>query len=102
MATSTRRQRRCAPGLEVAIDELRDLVHGVMPALLIERGLHAATEELVDRMPIPTEFAAAEAIGPLPATVESTAFFVVAEGLANARQALGCGADGRPPGHDRR
>ena len=71
-------------GLEVAIDELRDLVHGVMPALLIERGLHAATEELVDRMPIPTEFAAAEAIGPLPATVESTAFFVVAEGLANA------------------
>jgi signal transduction histidine kinase len=71
-------------GLEVATDELRDLVHGVMPALLIERGLHAATEELVDRMPIPTEFAAAEAIGPLPATVESTAFFVVAEGLANA------------------
>ena len=32
----------------VAIDELRNLVHGVMPALLIERGLQAATEELVD------------------------------------------------------
>ena len=46
-------------GLEVAIDELRNLVHGVMPALLIERGLQAATEELVDRMPIPTELAAA-------------------------------------------
>ncbi len=89
-------------GLEVAIDELRDLVHGVMPALLIERGLHAATEELVDRMPIPTDFAGAEEIGPLPATVESTAFFVVAEGSGERAQALGCGADGRPPGHDRR
>ncbi len=70
-------------GLDTAIDELRSLVHGVMPALLIERGLQAATEELVDRMPIPTEFAAGEEIGPLPPSVESAAFFVVAEGLAN-------------------
>jgi signal transduction histidine kinase len=71
-------------GIVTAIDELRDLVHGVLPALLIERGLQAATEELVDRMPIPTEFVTGDRIGPLPTAVESTAFFVVAEGLANA------------------
>jgi signal transduction histidine kinase len=41
-------------GLEAACSELRSLVQGVMPALLIERGLYAATEELVDRMPVPT------------------------------------------------
>lgn len=68
-------------GMDAAIEELRALVHGVMPALLIERGLEAATAELVDRMPIPTELAAR--VRPLPASVESTAYLVVAESLAN-------------------
>jgi signal transduction histidine kinase len=71
-------------GLDAATDELQRLVHGVMPALLIERGLHAATEELVDRMPLPTVLDAHDVDAALPAAVESVGFFVVAEALANA------------------
>ncbi len=70
-------------GLDAAIQELRSLVHNVMPALLLERGLRAATEEIVDRMPIPTDLEACADLPALPPTVESAAFYVVAEGLAN-------------------
>ena len=70
-------------GLDAAIGELRAVVQDVMPALLIERGLRAATEEIVDRMPIPTHLDAADDMRPLPPTVETAAFYVVAEGLAN-------------------
>jgi signal transduction histidine kinase len=76
-----------ATALRARIDavaaELRGLVHSVMPAPLIERGLEAATEDLVDRMPIPTSLAL-EIDGPLPTAVQSTAYFIVAEGLTNA------------------
>ena len=70
-------------GMDDAIDELRRLVHGVLPALLIERGFYAAAEELVDRMTIPTRLELQSATPTLPPVVESTAYFVVAEGLAN-------------------
>jgi signal transduction histidine kinase len=71
-------------GIETAIDELRDLVHGVMPAELTERGLPAAVQGLADRMPIATvvEISGFEE-RPAPA-VESTAFFVTAEAMVNA------------------
>lgn len=76
-----------ATALRARIDavsaELRALVHSVMPAPLIERGLEAATEDLIDRMPIPTSLAV-DMEGPLPTAVESTAYFIVAEGLTNA------------------
>ncbi|MGI8693803.1 MAG: sensor histidine kinase [Geodermatophilaceae bacterium] len=70
--------------LDVVIDELRRLVHGMMPAALLERGLVAATEDLVDRVPIPTDLDVDAADDRLPPAVESTAYFVVAESLANA------------------
>lgn len=70
-------------GLDQAISELRGLVHSVMPALLVERGLRAAVQEIVDRMPIPTDLEAGSELRPLPPTVESAAFYVVAEGLTN-------------------
>jgi signal transduction histidine kinase len=57
----------------------------VLPALLIERGLVAAVEDLAERSPIPlvltTEPAADDA---LPPAVESTVYHVVAEALTNA------------------
>jgi signal transduction histidine kinase len=78
---------RAATELRVSIDQaagdLRQLVHAVMPPPLIERGLVSAVEDLVDRMPMPTRLESAE-IGPLPTAVQSTAYFIVAEGLANA------------------
>jgi signal transduction histidine kinase len=71
-------------GLEDASEILRGLVQGVMPALLIERGLYAATEDLVDRMPVPTRLELSAADRPLPDSVVSTGYFVVAEALTNA------------------
>jgi signal transduction histidine kinase len=71
-------------GIDAAAGQLRTLVHGVMPAPLIERGLCAATEDLVDRMPIPTHLELDVIDGTLTSAVESTAYFVVAEALANA------------------
>jgi signal transduction histidine kinase len=74
-------------GIDAAAAELRSFVHAVMPAGLIERGLAAAVEDLADRMPVRTRLdtgGLGAAGGRLPAAVESTAYFVVAEGLANA------------------
>jgi signal transduction histidine kinase len=71
-------------GIDDAAAELRALVHAVMPAPLIERGLSAATEDLVDRVTMPTRLQLDVVDGVLPPAVESTAYFVVAEGLANA------------------
>jgi signal transduction histidine kinase len=71
-------------GIEAAIDELRALVHGVMPAELTERGLPAAVKGLADRMPIDVVLnVAGFERRPSPA-VESTAFFVTAEAMVNA------------------
>ncbi|MGE0300046.1 sensor histidine kinase [Pseudonocardia sp.] len=76
-------------GIDDAAGELRGLVHEVMPAALVERGLAAATEDLVDRVPLPTQLDLGVGDGTLPAAVESTAYFVVAEGLANALKHAG-------------
>jgi signal transduction histidine kinase len=69
--------------IDGAAAELRELVHAVMPAPLIERGLGAAAEDLADRMPLPT-LVDIGVDGDLPDAVSATAYFVVAEGLANA------------------
>ncbi|MBA2570882.1 MAG: sensor histidine kinase [Chloroflexi bacterium] len=79
-------------GIDLAATELRELVHAVMPAGLVERGLTAAIEDLVDRMPIPTKLALVKMERPLPPPVESTAYFVVAEALANAVKHAGANA----------
>ncbi len=71
-------------GLDTAIDELRQLVHGVLPALLVERGLAAATTDLLERTPVPTVLDADEQVGRLPPAVETAAYFFVAESLTNA------------------
>ena len=78
--------RARATGLRLGIDsaaaELRALVHAVMPASLVERGLASATEDLVDRLPLPSSLRMTN-VGPLSKPLESTAYFVVAEAVAN-------------------
>jgi signal transduction histidine kinase len=66
---------------ECAMSELRELAHGILPAALTRGGLRAGVEALTARMPIPVEVAVA--VDRLPAAVESTAYFVVAEALTN-------------------
>ena len=69
-------------GIDAAAAELRALVHAVMPASLVERGLASATEDLVDRVPLRTGLHIS-GLGTLPEPVQSTAYFVVAEAVTN-------------------
>ena len=65
-----------------ALDELRDLARGIHPAILTDRGLKPALEELARRSSIPAEVTEAPEER-LPAPIEAAAYFVVNECLAN-------------------
>ena len=73
---------QAAAELKQAIAELRELARGIHPAILTEEGLPAAVEALADRSPV-TVAVRADFDGRLPGPVEATAYFVVAESLAN-------------------
>jgi len=75
-------------GLKEAIAELRDLVRGIHPAVLTDRGLDAAVSGLAARSPIPVEVRSTLRRR-LPAPVESAAYFAVAEALTNATKHSG-------------
>jgi signal transduction histidine kinase len=65
------------------LQELRDLVRGIGPQILRDRGLEAALVPLAARSPIPVEIKID--LDERPAErVESTAYFVISEALANA------------------
>jgi signal transduction histidine kinase len=73
---------RAQEELATSLDELRELARGIHPAVLSERGLEPALQALATRAPVPVtvETRTRER---LPGPVESTAYFVVSEGLAN-------------------
>jgi signal transduction histidine kinase len=66
-----------------ALAELRNLARGIHPAVLTDRGLDAAVSALAARSPVPVQVDIDLRDRPT-AVAESTAYFVVAEGLANA------------------
>jgi signal transduction histidine kinase len=66
---------------QTATDELRELAHGILPAVLTHGGVHAGIRALASRMPIPVEIDVA--VGRLPSEVEAAAYFIVAEALTN-------------------
>ena len=66
-----------------ALDELRELAHGIYPAILTEAGLAAALATLADRAPLPVELAEIEAARQPPA-VERTTYLIVAEAIGDA------------------
>jgi signal transduction histidine kinase len=70
-----------------ALDELRALSRGIAPPILADRGLGAALAAAVARSPIDIDLDVSlppPDVRRLPAAVENTAYFVVAEALANA------------------
>ena len=76
----------------LAIAELRDLARGIAPPILADRGLEAAIEALARRSAINVTIDADPDRRPLP-VVETAAYFVVAEALANvAKHAEGAAA----------
>jgi signal transduction histidine kinase len=74
---------RVAEGLGEALEELRELSHGIHPAVLSEGGLGPALRALTRRSAVPVELEV-HVEARLPAPVEVAAYYVVAEALTNA------------------
>jgi signal transduction histidine kinase len=69
-------------GAHTAMSELRDLVRGIHPPMLADRGLAGAAEALAAASPVPVDLDV-RLERRLGAPVESAAYFVLAEALAN-------------------
>lgn len=67
---------------KAALQELRDLVRGIHPVILEDRGLDAALSAVVARAPVPVSLETDVEPRPAP-EVESAAYFVVTEALTN-------------------
>jgi signal transduction histidine kinase len=67
---------------KAALTELRNLVRGVHPPVLTDRGLDAALSGLIALCPVPVDLQVEVPVRP-KATVEAVAYFVVAEALTN-------------------
>jgi signal transduction histidine kinase len=67
---------------KAALVELRNLIRGLHPPVLEDRGLDAALSGVAARMPIPVKLTVDVPRRP-PATIEAVAYFVVSEGLTN-------------------
>ncbi|WEH37340.1 sensor domain-containing protein [Streptomyces sp. AM 4-1-1] len=74
-----------------ALAELRELIHGIHPKVLTDYGLQAAVSDAADRCVVPVDVDL-ELPGRPAQAVESAAYFVVCEALANV--AKHSGADG--------
>lgn len=70
-------------GATEALTELRDVVRGIYPPILSDRGLTGATEAIAANCTVPVTVRI-EDIGRLPAAVEAATYFVITEALTNA------------------
>jgi signal transduction histidine kinase len=69
--------------LRQALSELRDVAHGIHPAVLSDEGLAAAVETLAERSQVRIVLGALPAQR-LPAPVEAAAYFAIAEAVKGA------------------
>ena len=70
--------------LKQALDELRELAHGIHPTILTQAGLVPAIRSLTERCPIPVEVKGDLGDSRLAQPLEATLYFVVAEAITNA------------------
>jgi signal transduction histidine kinase len=74
---------RLADGLGTALDELREISHGIHPAILSEAGLGPALEALARRSAVPVELDLN--LGPrLDKHVEAAGYYIASEAITNA------------------
>lgn len=73
---------------KAALGEIRDLVRGIHPVILQDRGIDAALSAVVARSPVPVALDVQIAERP-PAAVESATYFVVTEALTNVARHSG-------------
>lgn len=77
--------------LDEALEELRELAHGLYPPLLASDGLEAALTAVGRRSPLPVRVDA-PGLTRAPRAIESTAYFCCIEALQNAAKHAGPGA----------
>jgi signal transduction histidine kinase len=77
--------------LQEAVQELRNLAHGIYPPVLMDRGLAAALEAAAGRAALPAEVRADD-IGRLEQPIEAAIYFCCLEALQNAGKHAGEGA----------
>jgi signal transduction histidine kinase len=88
----TRGLDRARAGLDAALAELREIAHGIHPAVLTTGGLEPALKALARRCPVPVA-SHVQADGRPAGPVEIAAYYVVAEALTNiAKHALASAA----------
>jgi signal transduction histidine kinase len=86
---------------QAAFDELRELAHGIHPAILTDAGLGPALATLADAAPLTVEIG--ETTGErYPAAVETAAYLVVAEAIDDAARRGASYAAVRAPRQDER
>ncbi|GAC1484048.1 MAG: hypothetical protein PVSMB9_09930 [Candidatus Dormibacteria bacterium] len=80
-------------GIQRALTDLREVAHGIHPAVLSSQGLVEAVETMAGRMPIGVRVQADGQIrnSRYAPEIEGAAYFVVAEGLANVLKHSGAG-----------
>jgi signal transduction histidine kinase len=75
--------------LQEAVQELRDLAHGIYPPVLMDRGLLAALESAASRASLPVEIVTEGEVGRFPQEVEAAVYFCCLEALQNAGKHAG-------------
>ncbi|MEO5792783.1 MAG: histidine kinase, partial [Gaiellaceae bacterium] len=83
-----------------ALEELRELAHGIYPAILGEAGLRPALLGLVDRATIPVELTD-DSVDRYPAQVETAAYIVVDDAVIEAARRTATHAVVRVQGDER-
>jgi signal transduction histidine kinase len=82
---------RMTEDLGIMLNELREISHGVHPALLSQAGLGPALRSLARRPALPVRLRIGVP-GRLPESLEVAAYYVVSEALANATKHSGAAA----------
>ncbi|MGW4469565.1 sensor histidine kinase [Nonomuraea sp. NPDC004354] len=75
-------------GTEAAMAELRQVIRTMYPPILADRGLAGALNAVAAQAGLPVE-ADLDDLGPVPAAVETAAYFIVSEAITNATKHSG-------------
>jgi signal transduction histidine kinase len=78
--------------LHDAVQELRDLAHGIYPPVLMDRGLVAALDSAGGRAALPVDVVSDGEVGRFAQDVEAADYFCCVEALQNAGKHAGDGA----------
>ena len=90
-ATTDDLLERAQTAAEQALAELRSVARGILPPVLLDRGLAGAVSGLAANCPVPCHVQV-DVPGRCPASVEATAYVVVAEALTNVARHSGAGS----------